>query len=84
MEVTIIDVYVGILDGKFKRFPNETWNPHKMGYDNFLRCIKYLFEKLNLSRDDLKVITKSFFTKYKLRGALQELFNDSPYQAIRF
>lgn len=81
---TIIDIYNEVLEGKRKSFPHDTWNPYKSGYDNFNRCFRYIvIDTLKYDRQMLlNHANQSFFRKYKLRGGISILFNDSPYNAI--
>lgn len=79
----IVEIYKQLLSGARNRFPPETWQPYKGGYDNFRRCFRFLVnEELKLEKKDFKNIQRIFFTKYKLRGALQQLYNDNIYDAI--
>jgi hypothetical protein len=82
--MTVIEIYKEVLSGKRKRVPSGTWNPYKGGYDNFNRCFRYLItEKLSWEKDDvLKNFNQNTIKKWKLRGAVGCLFNDSPYNAL--
>lgn len=80
----IIDIYSKVVSGSLKRFPPETWNPYKSGYDNYKRCARYLILDMMLfSREDILNIDVQFFRKHKLGGAI-DLFNQSPYEALKF
>lgn len=81
-----IDVYKIILNGNHnKRFPSGFWEDDD-ALNKASSIIRWLLESyLNLSRDEIleKVSTK-FFIKYKLRGMVATLFNDSPIDAVMY
>jgi hypothetical protein len=81
----MISIYKKVLDGKLYRFPPETWNPHKDGYENFFRCVRYLisdilqWERHNLLDEG----SMSLFRKYKLGGAIGGLYHTTGiYKAL--
>lgn len=79
-----VSVYKIILNGKFnKNFPNGFWDS-KDGKAKAFNILKWLInDYLNLSRDEIIENTCiKFFVKYRLRGMLMLLFNDSPVDAI--
>ncbi len=75
--LTVIDMYKEILFKQRKRFPDGTWSPTNGGYDNFRRVFRWLvLEHLKLTREQfIQNISVSFFGKYKLAGAYQNLWN---------
>ncbi|MET3209697.1 UNVERIFIED_CONTAM: hypothetical protein ABIC26_002644 [Paenibacillus sp. PvR008] len=86
MSVFLLSIYVDILDGKRKKFPDGTWNPVEYGKENLKSLLLYLFEERLVwtKQDVLQNFNKHFFVKWKLRGGTQKLFNDSPYDILRY
>lgn len=78
-----IEIYQGVLDGTYKRFPTNFWN-EDLQFENSIIIMKYLiYEILKFNDEDIKNnISKKFFKKYKLSGMLGICFNDSPILAI--
>ncbi|MBQ3421932.1 MAG: DUF4046 domain-containing protein [Romboutsia sp.] len=79
-----VEVYELVLNGYIRRFPNGFWQGFD-GYDNGFKCLKYLLEeKLKFTDEDIKLhFTRHFFSKYKLYGMFNLVFNGSPYAAIQ-
>ncbi|MDP9675311.1 hypothetical protein J2W97_001294 [Paenibacillus jamilae] len=81
-----MSVYIDILDGKRRRFPDGTWDPVENGKENLKALLLYLFEeRLDWTKQEvLQNFNKIFFVKWKVRGGTQKLFNDSPYEILRY
>lgn len=75
-------IYEDVLEGNRKRFPLYTWEKDNHGYDNFNRCLRYIANKLKLTREQIVDIDHEFIKKYKLRGALAQLYGQNIKPAI--
>lgn len=82
----IISTYLKVLQGNLRRFPPETWNPHKGGRDNAYRAFRYLIlELLKWDRATfVKLISRRVIKQYCLNGALIGVFNKNIYDFARF
>lgn len=83
LNMDILEIYKLLLDGRITRFPPGIWeNPEAI--ENSLKCTKYLLEDiLNWDLETVKCkIRMSVFTKYKLGGMMQKLYNNSPYDVL--
>jgi hypothetical protein len=83
-EIDIVSIYKKVLDGKLKRFPPETWNPYKSGFDTAHRLFHYVVtEKLKWGREEFcKNINLQLIRKHKLNGGLQGLYNNNIFPYI--
>lgn len=82
--IDMISIYQSVLNGKLGRFPPETWNPYKSGYDNAYRAFRYLvFELLKWDRETFcKQINLEVIRKYKLIGAFSGLYDRTMFPFI--
>lgn len=80
-----IIIYKEILSGKRKRFPSGFWKTvDTANYADAREITIYLIENI-LQWDDEKIkneLDSEVFFKYKLKGMLYALFNDSVFKAI--
>jgi hypothetical protein len=83
-EFDMISIYKSVLNGKLKRFPPETWNPYKSGYDNAHRSLRYLvFELLKWDRQTFcENMNLQIIRKYKLNGAFSGVYKRNIYPYI--
>ncbi|ARV91359.1 hypothetical protein BK727_07265 [Bacillus thuringiensis serovar roskildiensis] len=81
--ITIEEIYQEILDGHRSRFPPGTW---KLDTDNEMarRVTKYLIKTiLQWNEDEIKQNwNTSLLVKYRLRGVLQNKYENSPYKML--
>ncbi|AFU17549.1 hypothetical protein MC28_F105 (plasmid) [Bacillus thuringiensis MC28] len=81
--ITIEDIYQEILDGKRNRFPPNTW---KLDRNNEMarRVTSYLVTKiLNWNKEEIKQNwNNKLIAKYRLRGVLKNIYENSPYAMI--
>lgn len=75
-------IYKDVLAGNRKRFPLYTWSKDEYGYENFQRCLRYIANKLNLSREQIVDIDHAFIKRYKLKGGLEMLYGQNIKPAI--
>lgn len=82
--IDIVSIYEKVLTNTLRRFPPETWNPYKSGYDNAKRALRYLIlEKLKWDRETFcKNINLNIIHTYKLRGAFQGLYDNNIFPFI--
>ncbi len=81
-----IQVYKKVLNGELDKFPLRFWEDDKGGnlYIGAKECTKYMYENI-LNWNYADIVNKSklnIFAKYKLRGMLYILFNNSWTMAI--
>lgn len=76
-------LYMSILCGERKRFPNNYWNEN---LDNLKHILKWLFDKyLEVSINKIPLIlTQPFIRKFKLFGVFNSMFGGSTYELINF
>lgn len=83
-EFDMISIYKSVLNGHLKRFPPETWNPFKSGYDHAHRSFRYLIlELLKWEREDFcRNINMKTIQKYRLNGAFSGLYERNIYPFV--
>lgn len=83
LQMDVIEIYKLLLKGQIKKFPSGVWTS-KDSIKDANRCCKYLLEEvLKWTTEDIKSsLNKSIFKKYKLSGMLQQVYKNSPYEAI--
>lgn len=78
----IVSIYEDVLAGNRKSFPNHTWTRDNYGFDNFSKCLRHIARKLKFDREQIIAIDHEFIAKYKLRGGMVQLYDDSLQKAI--
>ncbi|PGZ57889.1 hypothetical protein COE58_24440 [Bacillus cereus] len=81
--ITIENVYQEILDGKRRRFPNNTWC-EDYNRESAKRVTKYLVENvLKWDAEKLKKYwSQKLIIKFRLLGLLSIIYNGSPYAML--
>lgn len=81
IDKNVIKIYEDVLNGNSKRFPMGFWQDTH----NAEVCVKHLIENiLNWDEDDIKKkLNYNIFKQYKLKGMITQVYNDSPFEAIK-
>ena len=68
--LSAVEVYELVLNGYIRRFPNGFWQGVD-GYDNGLKCLRYLLEeKLKFTDEDIKLL-RNELSNYHIEGDLR-------------
>ncbi|MFT5875939.1 MAG: hypothetical protein ACI8WT_004939 [Clostridium sp.] len=78
-----IEIYKMVLRGDLKKFPAYFWQRPDAD-KNAMEITKYLLEEiLKWSSNDIKKkLSQSIFVEHKLNGMLQQVYNQSPFEAF--
>lgn len=80
--MTSIEVYNKVLTGEFNTFPKYFWSG-LTGLQNSIEIIKYVFDELEYSRDDiLNNVNFKFWDRLKLRGMIKTIYNSNAIYPI--
>lgn len=84
LDCSPIEVYKMVLDGSLKQFPFGFWK-HQNKYANAREVLQYYIEDIQCwsLEEAIKNINNKDLSKYKLKGMMCLLFNDSPYLALK-
>lgn len=82
-EYSSLEIYKMVLNGTIETFPKKFWN----NKDNVIILLNYLLKDiLNWGKEDIKKgkLNLEVLAKYKLKGMMKAIFDESTYNLINF